>query len=336
MSAAPEIYAIPTNYLADLVRVVERYGVGREALLEGVVDDPALLEDPGARIAFAEVAELIERAIELTGDRALAISMGLQMQVSSHGYLGFAAMTSRTVREALELACRFAPLRFPALSLRLDVGEEEAALVLEERVPFGTAHEFVLVTLFVGFTRMAQALLGKSVRGHAELEIAQPDYFEDIRRMIPGTVSFEMPQNRLVFARALLDEPILTANPAAMNLAKEHCERELAEVSRKHTYAQRVREAASVESGFLGLEEVARRLGTSPRTLKRRLADEGTTFSQLLDELRHARALELMRAPELSLEEIAERIGYSDVANFSRAFRRWTNVAPGAYRRGVR
>jgi AraC-like DNA-binding protein len=336
MSAATESYDIPTTYLADLVRVVERYGVSCEALLEGMTVAPAQLEDPNARISLPEVDHLVDRAIELTADPALAISMGLQMQVSSHGYLGFAAMTARTVREALELAVRFAPLRFPALALELEVFDEQAAVILEERTNFGSAREFLLVTLAVGFTRMAQALLGKSVRGHAELRISQPAYFEEIRRMIPGTVSFEAEVNRLVFAGSLLDEPIVTANPSAMSLAREQCERELAEVSRKHTYAQRVREAATVPSGFLGLDEVAKRLATSPRTLKRRLAEEGTTFSGVLDELRRGRALELVREPELSLEEIAERLGYSDVANFSRAFRRWTSVAPGAYRRGVR
>jgi AraC-like DNA-binding protein len=336
MSAATESYDIPTAYLAELVRVVERYGVHREALLDGVIVDPAQLDDPSARISLPEASHLVGRAVELTGDRALALSMGLQMQVSSHGYLGFAAMTARTVREALDLACRFAPLRFPALSLEVESGELEAALILEERIDFGAAREFVLVTLAVGFTRMAQALLGKAVEGHAELRIPEPSYFEEIRHMIPGTVRFDATTNRLVFARSILDEPIVTANPAAMNLAREQCERELAEMSRKHTYAQRVREAAMGESGFLGLEDVARRLATSPRTLKRRLAMEGTTFSELLDELRRVRALELVREPELSLEEIADRLGYSDVANFSRAFRRWTNVAPGAYRRGVR
>lgn len=336
MSAAPETFAIPTTYLADLVRVVERYGVSRELLLEGACQAPEALEDPNARVGLPEVAVLVERAIGLTGDPALAISMGLQMQVSSHGYLGFAAMTARTVREALELAVRFAPLRFPALSLRLEIDDERAAVVLEERASFGTAREFVLVTLAVGFTRMAFALLGKSVQGRAELRIPTPPYFEDVRRMMPGAVTFEAGANRLIFERSLLEEPIVTANPAAMLLAKEQCERELAEVSRKHTYGQRVREAATVESGFLGLDEVARRLATSPRTLKRRLAEEGTTFSEVLDELRRERALALVREPELSLDVIAERLGYSDVANFSRAFRRWTGVAPGAYRRGVR
>jgi AraC-like DNA-binding protein len=87
------------------------------------------------------------------------------------------------------------------------------------------------------------------------------------------------------------------------------------------------------DAGFLSLDETARALGLSARTLKRRLDEEGTSFSAILDEQRRARALLLLRSPELSVDTIAERVGYSDIANFTRAFRRWTGTTPTAFRR---
>jgi AraC-like DNA-binding protein len=86
------------------------------------------------------------------------------------------------------------------------------------------------------------------------------------------------------------------------------------------------------QGGFRDLEEVAKRLGMSTRTLKRRLADQGTTFSHVLDELRRQRALLLLANRELSINEIAGRLGYTEAANFTRAFRRWTGRTPAAYR----
>jgi AraC-like DNA-binding protein len=74
----------------------------------------------------------------------------------------------------------------------------------------------------------------------------------------------------------------------------------------------------------------------SPRTLKRKLADLGTGFSELLEEQQRERALMLLRSEQLSLEDVAARVGYSDVANFTRAFRRWTGLTPGAYRRAAK
>jgi AraC-like DNA-binding protein len=124
------------------------------------------------------------------------------------------------------------------------------------------------------------------------------------------------------------------ADAAALRLAKEQCERELDALGAGETMAGRVRRLLRVEGGgFRGLEEVAVELHVSTRTLKRRLAAEAVSFSQLLDEERRSHALLLLRAPERSLDEIADRLGYSDLANFTRAFRRWTGKTPGAYRK---
>lgn len=330
---ASESYGLSSTYLLDLLRVVERYGVAEEDLLRGIIDDRASLDDPNARTSLRTLEALVERAIELTGDPALGLAMGLQMQISSHGYLGFAALTASTIREALELAVRFAPIRFPALAIHLEARGDEGIITLEERADLGSAREFAMITIAVGFTRMGQALLGHPVEGRAEVAFPAPPFFEKIEGMIPGVVSFDADAHRLIFPREYLDRRIETANAAAMKLATEQCERELEEASRIRTFRDRVRGLLFVEGGVLSLEAIAKKLATSPRTLKRRLADEGTTYTELLDELRSKRAMELIANPELTLDEIASRLGYSDVANFSRAFRRWTGSAPGSYRR---
>jgi AraC-like DNA-binding protein len=83
----------------------------------------------------------------------------------------------------------------------------------------------------------------------------------------------------------------------------------------------------------LSLPEAAKRATMSPRTLKRRLAEQGTTFSELMDDARHQKALVLLLDPRLTIEAIAATLGYSDTANFSRAFKRWTGRTAG---RGAR
>src|SRR5690606_11850407 len=88
----------------------------------------------------------------------------------------------------------------------------------------------------------------------------------------------------------------------------------------------------STDRGFLAAEAVALQLKVSPRTLKRRLAEQGTSYSELLDTLRQERAALLLEDPELSVQEIADLVGYSDTANFTRAFKRWTGLTPQAFR----
>jgi AraC-like DNA-binding protein len=123
----------------------------------------------------------------------------------------------------------------------------------------------------------------------------------------------------------------------ACRLAREQCERELALVDLQPTFDTRVRGLVlSEEGGYRSLAEVAEELRISPRTLKRRLAEHGTNFSDLRERLQREYALLLLRSTKLSLEIVAERVGYSDGTNFTRAFRRWMGTTPAAYRRGTR
>ena len=126
------------------------------------------------------------------------------------------------------------------------------------------------------------------------------------------------------------------ADAVSRQLAYSELERSLGELGADQEVFARVRKlVARPGGGFRSLEEVASELHLSARTLKRRLASHGETYSGLLEEQRRERALLLLRSAGLSLDEVAEQLGYSDPSNFRRAFRRWTGVSPAAYRRGT-
>src|SRR5690606_37886338 len=105
---------------------------------------------------------------QLTHEPALAIHLGMQMRLSSHGFLGFAAMTAGTVREAIELACRFATTRTSAIALHLHVEGPTASLVIEERTPLGALREIVVLALVVGVWQLGQSLTGRALDGIGE------------------------------------------------------------------------------------------------------------------------------------------------------------------------
>jgi AraC-like DNA-binding protein len=256
------------------------------------------------------------------------------MRISAHGYLGFAAMTAPTVREALAVAIRFAPTRTNALTLGLHEKGSLVSLVLEEQADFRTARDVVLMALVVGIWQIGNALTGKMLAGTADVAFPAPAYAERFAAKAPN-VRFGQPCNQLVFDASVLDLPLAFADPVARQLAVEQCERSLDALGESGRLIARVRELVYVQDrGFRSLEDVASELRVSARTLKRKLSLQGVTYSDLLEVKRREVALLLLRSPSLSLDEVAEQLGYSDVANFSRAFRRWTGVAPGAYRRG--
>jgi AraC-like DNA-binding protein len=136
-----------------------------------------------------------------------------------------------------------------------------------------------------------------------------------------------------VFPSSELDLPLVTADAAATRLASPQLERELATIGTP-AIVERVR--AALAAGAISSVEVARTLRVSPRTLKRRLADHGTTFTALRDEHRRQRALLLLADRDLTLTDVASRLGYTELPNFTRAFRRWTGTTPTAHRDGLK
>jgi AraC-like DNA-binding protein len=132
----------------------------------------------------------------------------------------------------------------------------------------------------------------------------------------------------------VLDFPLVSADPVALRLATEHCERELSTLSAGGRMVRTVRGLFwKREGGFRSPGEVADAVHMSPRTLRRKLEAHGTSLSSLLDGERRDRAMLLLRLPELSIAQVADRLGYTNAQNFERAFRRWTGASPATYRR---
>ncbi len=318
-----------------LAEVAARYGVTSSQLFSVAGLREVDLSEPEERLPVPVVTQLIERARVLTGEPAIGILLGLQMRISAHGYLGFAAMVASTIGEALEIAVRYAPTRTNALALRLVSEGEQAALVIDEVASFGTARDAVLFALMEGIRQIGQALTGRRLAGgRAEVTFPEPAYFAKFAAVTDAPrVRFGCAENRLLFPREVLNVPLKLADPAAFKLAHEQCEQALAAIRDATRLSSKVRSLLMRKGGTArSLEGVADTLHLSSRTLKRHLASEGTTFKQLLDEARKDVALRLIGS-DMSLDVVAERLGYSDLANFTRAFRRWTGKTPGAVRR---
>jgi AraC-like DNA-binding protein len=325
-------HTVPGVHALQLAELVGRWNVAPEKLLRPFGLKAESLAEPRSRLSLATVEKLVARAHALTGEPALGIFLGMSMRASAHGYLGLMAMNAATVGQALELAARFTPTRTSALALHLHREGDTASLVLEERADLGRARELIVFALLVGLWQIGRALTGCELFGSADIAFAEPAWF---RRFAVMAVRFGQPQHQLVFPAATLDLPFKMADAEALRLLREECERELAALGGGESAAAQVRRLLTSERGrFRELPQVAKLLHVSTRTLKRRLASEGASFSQLLDGERRAHALLLLRDPKLTLDDVADRLGYSDLANFTRAFRRWTGKSPGAFRWG--
>jgi AraC-like DNA-binding protein len=328
-------FTIPAIHGLHLAELAKHWKVAPDELLDGLGVDPATLAQPDAQLAVPTMVAMVERARALTGEPALGIFAGIQMRVSAHGYLGFAAMTASTLRQALEIATRFAPTRTNALDLALVETDDRMALVIEERTDFGPARDAILLALTVGIWQIGNALTGRELTGSVDYVFPEPSYAGRFPQLL-SMARFGQPRNQILLDTSALESPLTMSDPGSLRLATEQCERALAALCAADEVLDRVRRLALKKGrGARSIEEVAREMRLSSRTLKRRLAAQGMTYSDVLDEQRKGAALLLLRSGE-SIGEIAERLGYSDTANFGRAFRRWTGASPGSFRRQTR
>jgi AraC-like DNA-binding protein len=328
------VHSVPGSFATNVVNVAARWNVPRGALLAEIGVTPESLEDPSTRIPWDDFVALIDRARRVTSEPGFGLYLGLHARISAHGYLGFAAMTARVLREALELVVRFGPTQTTAIGLRLGRHGSSAVLTIEEHASLGAARESILYATSVGLWRMGNAITGRDLTGEADFAFPEPPFAARLAPMIgpPGRVRYDQDESRLVFPSEQLEWPLALSDPAAMRLALEQCERDLTLLSGESTLASRVSARIVDGSGEVRpLETIARELAMSSRTLKRRLAEEGASYTELLEERRKLRSFELLRS-DLSIDGIAERLGYSDAANFTRAFRRWTNKTPSQFR----
>jgi AraC-like DNA-binding protein len=317
----------------SLAELAARWGVSAADLLGPLGLDAEALVEPKARLPIPVFAKLCARAEALTGEPGLGFHLGLAMRVASHGYLGFAAMAAPTVRDALDLAARFAPTRTNAVALRVHESGGKASVVLDELGPLGEARELLVIAFLVGLRRMGAAITGARIEDSVDVAFPEPAYAARHGHVFDGRVRYGQPAHQLIFDASVLAMPLREADPVAVRLAREQCERELLALGHEARDKERVRAALPLAAGgFRSIEQAAAHLGMSARTLRRRLAEEGTSFSEILDEERRHRALLLLRARDTAIDAVAADLGYADVANFTRAFRRWTGTTPARYR----
>lgn len=331
----PDEYSVSAEYAPMLIRLVEKYGVGEEEFLRALNVRGDEWRQPGARVTMQQFERAILKAIELTRAPWLGWEFGAILNLSSHGFLGYAAMSSETLRDAIELAVKYLRTRGTIIELSLFEEGDTAVIQVDELVALNDAAPFVIESLFSSLHFMGSHLLGE-VYTDGELRFAfpEPDYFERMRPLVSVPVLFDCAYHQMRFPAERLSQRLRFADPRLAQMAAAQCEQELASIKAPPKLLNQVRRIILADAGrFPGVEEVASELHMSSRTLKRKLQQLGTSYQRVLDDLRKGLAVEYLTQTDRTVDEIAIQLGYSDASNFARAFRRWTRRSPSDYRR---
>jgi AraC-like DNA-binding protein len=316
-----------------LWRLLEARAIDPEPVFRGAGLDPAQWNEPYTRFANENLDRAWARATELTGDPCIGLDAARFVSPASLHALGFAWLASDTLHDALSRLVRYAEVIGGDLSLRLEVSGESCRLTVERAQLSGDAvpqrHDAFWAAL-LGMCRMitSDTLAPLSL----ELRRLEPECVAAFYRLFQAPVSFGALRDSIAFARDIAERPLPTANRVLAHANEQVIEDYLTRIN-ADTLGDRVRSHLIdlLPSGEFSEAAIARALHLSPRTLQRRLADEGTGFKVLLDEARRELALRFIGERRLSIKETSYLLGFSEPGNFSRAFRRWTGQAPSAY-----
>jgi AraC-like DNA-binding protein len=307
--------------------------IAAESLLTGsgiALDD---LRRPEMRIAVSQEQRVFINA--LARRRDLGLELGRRMHVSSYGMVGYTLLSAATLGEALDVALSFPALLGTLFDLRLcrngDMAWMQASDYCEapELEVFNT--EFCLASLKL----ICDDLLGRPLPlSEVRFRHAPPSYRREYARNFDCPVRFGASGNAFGFAAELLDRRLPLADPVTHRDMLERCRQLNREFVSRQALINRVRQLLGEQlQAAPKLEELARQLRCSARTLRRHLQDVGSSYQALLDELRFERARQLLEQERMPIARIAEEMGYSETASFRHAFQRWSGTSPSRFRR---
>lgn len=315
-------------------RVLEMHGLDATAMLARHGIDRALLDNPEARIPSRAWDALARDAAAAIPDPAFGLLAARCWHPSNLGALGYAWLTSSTLRTGLGRVVRYWRLLGEASSTRLEEAPVGLTFVLarqaQDPVSGAVTVDFV-VSLLVDMCRMnaGSALRPLAVR----LRRARPADHQVYRRFFGCTVYFDADEDSITIARRDVDRQLPTSNRHLAWTLDRILAEQLARLDQDDVVARcQAQLFDQLSSGEVSEDSMATRLHMSRRTLQRKLAEADLTYQKLVDDTRRDLALRHLENPRHSLSDITFLLGFSQQSAFTRAFKRWTGLSPAEYR----
>ncbi|WP_210340436.1 AraC family transcriptional regulator [Bradyrhizobium sp. CCBAU 51753] len=326
-----------TTKLGAIFDMLHGQGVATDAILRGVNITLEDVHSPQARISLTQLMTVCQNALRLSNDRHLPYRIGASIHISTYGMYGYALLCCPDFRKAMEFAMRYHALAAPLAAINFSEDKSSGRWSIEPNLP--AMADPALYRLVTEMQIGIHISLMRDVMGPgfapSEIKLAYPQAadFELPPDHVGCPVRFEQPANQIVFKSQWLDRSADLGNKTTYPTIVALCDDLLGDLELRIGVAGKIRAYLLRDiANPPTFEAIAKLLGVNERSLRRQLRQQGFSFRGLHDELRTQIALKYLRHTTLANEDIALALGFSDAANFRRAFHRWTNKAPSDIR----
>ena len=296
--------------------------------------------DAGAQDILAQEELLLQQGFfESTASHPnLWLNIGLRYRAAGFGLFGIAMMTADTLGEVLRIASKYQALSYSLIEYRfVSAPNGSCALVGDDAGLTDLFRDFMQHRDLGAIRNVLYDVIGPTLPLElVSVAASPPADWDKVSAMFPCRVEFNAAQTRWQFKPGAVNTPTLLADRTLLSFYSSKCDTLMERASSNVTVSQRLARMLDLEDGwFPSLKDAASRLAMSERTLHRRLADEGTTLSAVVDTARYRKARQLLAHKKATVDSIAFAVGFSDPSSFSRAFKRWSGTSAQDYRRTV-
>lgn len=318
-----------------LVLACERLGVDTTALLASAGLARETIEDPDGRLSGAQASVLWTKAYELSRDPVLSLHAAEACPRGAYRVIDYMASSAATIGEAFRYSARYFPLINTAVRLPIDESGDPITFdVADETGPTGVSRPYAEYCLAAFVLRVRGATGVVFPLRRVTFVHASPADTSEHVRVFGCPVAFESEHNRLYLDRAVWQTPTTRADRGVLEVLAQHAEHLVDTLPRAPDLIERTRRAIGerLRGGDPSLQQVARALGMSARSLQRHLRELGYSYNALADEVRSATARLYLEQPDIAIAEVAYLLGFSDQSTFNRAYKRWTGRTPARSR----
>lgn len=314
---------------------LDRNGFDAEPLLAAAeLSRVQLTEDPGG-VAVASQHRFLELAAVEAKDPVLGLHVAAEMDLRDIGLLFYLSASSATVAQALAHLSKYARTTNEEICLDITRGKEEVTLTLRPILVLDEPRRQFSELIALAFNRVLCTLTNRDfVPLRITFAHGRNSGLREVHRLLRCPVEFAQPTDSWSLPKRVLELPIVSEDKRLLGILEDHGDKILSERSNAAGYRGLVanRLLHALPGGSVRAAVIGKQLGMSERSLRRYLAQEGTSFGEVLDDLRSRLARRYLQDGSVSLQQIAWLLGYSELAAFNHAFKRWTGTTPGKAR----
>jgi AraC-like DNA-binding protein len=327
--------AFPVFYFGHLSAVLEQQGIDFEKYLVAFGIEKQDFKTPQAAIPVAVFEQIMEKILALPQSSHLGLRVGKRLHIAHHGALGLAILNAPCLRSIVQVVVDFIVTRIPFIELSVQETSHDIRVLAHDLKWEREVHRFLVEVVAMAFINLQRAM---NERGNnIVIRTVMLDYSDNNFRDIyleawQIETRFNQAFSGFVLSKDEADDPLVDSDVVSFEQAVMLCQQEKQLIVDNATTAGKVRHHFHTQLGHLpSLANTAESLALSQRTLHRELQKEGVSFSGLLDEWLARQAKEMLLARGLSVQQTADELGYAEVSNFRRAFKRWFGCSPSHY-----